>query len=98
VIEFLFMADPPMMFWHTAAALGQNYWMLPVPHSFYMQRSMEVPVGEVLDILQATLRGKAAAANACPPGKAGPTCTPCPAGSYAYNAGSAACKRCFPGR
>jgi hypothetical protein len=42
VIEFLFMADPPLMFWHTAEALGQRYWMVPVPQAYWMQEEMEV--------------------------------------------------------
>ena len=29
VLEFQFMRDPPMMFWHLAAALDQDYWLLP---------------------------------------------------------------------
>eukprot|EP01025_Chloroclados_australasicus_P002261 TRINITY_DN10522_c0_g1_i8.p1 TRINITY_DN10522_c0_g1~~TRINITY_DN10522_c0_g1_i8.p1 ORF type:complete len:380 (-),score=33.81 TRINITY_DN10522_c0_g1_i8:59-1198(-) len=42
VIEFLFMQHPPMMFWHISAALRQNYWMLPVPHSYWMQDSFVI--------------------------------------------------------
>jgi hypothetical protein len=30
------------MFWHTAAALGQPYWLLPVPHAYWMQEEMQV--------------------------------------------------------
>jgi hypothetical protein len=42
VLEFLFLADPPLMFWHTAAALGQPYWLLPVPQGHWMQEEMQV--------------------------------------------------------
>lgn len=42
VVEFLFLADPPLMFWHTAAALGQPYWLLPVPQAYWMQEEMQV--------------------------------------------------------
>jgi capsular polysaccharide biosynthesis protein len=100
VVEFLFMADPPMMFWHTAAALRLDYWMVPLPQAFYMQREMDVPVGEVVDILARVL-GPAPPAGACAPGTAGRPggpCSPCPPGSYAYNAGSSACKLCPPGQ
>lgn len=100
VVEFLFMADPPMMFWHTAAALGQEYWLLPVPNSYYMQREMDVPEGEVLDILTAVLGGPAPL-GACAPGtagRAGGLCSSCPPGSYAFNVNSRACKLCAPGR
>ena len=100
VIEFLFMADPPMMFWHTAAALGQEYWLLPVPNSYYMQKEMEVPQGEVTDILTAVLGGPLPQ-GACAPGtagRAGGLCSACPPGSYAFNYNSKACKLCVPGR
>ena len=36
------MADPPLMFWHTAAALQQQYWLLPVPQAYWMQEAMQV--------------------------------------------------------
>ena len=42
VIEFLFLADPPLMFWHAAGALGQSYWLLPVPQAYWMQEEMQV--------------------------------------------------------
>jgi capsular polysaccharide biosynthesis protein len=100
VVEFLFMADPPMMFWHTASALGQEYWLLPVPQSYYMQSEMEIPEGEVLDMLTAILAGPAPV-NACragTAGRAGGLCSACPPGSYAFNSNSRACKLCAPGR
>jgi len=101
VIEFLFMADPPMMFWHTASALGQQYWLLPVPQSYYMQNEMEIPEGEVLDMLSAILVEGPAPMNACKSGtagRAGGLCSVCPPGSYAFNVNSRACKLCAPGR
>jgi len=101
VIEFLFMADPPMMFWHTASALGQQYWLLPVPQSYYMQNEMEIPEGEVLDMLSAILVAGPAPVNACKAGtagRAGGLCSVCPPGSYAFNENSRACKLCAPGR
>ena len=45
VVEFLFVADPPLMFWHTAAALGQQYWLLPVPQAYWMGEEMQVGGG-----------------------------------------------------
>ena len=45
VIEFLFLADPPLMFWHAAGALGQPYWLLPVPQAYWMQEEMQVKQG-----------------------------------------------------
>ena len=102
VVEFLFMSDPPMMFWHTAAALGQDYWLLPVPQSYYMQREMNVPEGEVMDILTAALtQGVPPVKGACLPGtagRAGGLCSACPPGSYAFNINSKSCKLCAPGR
>ncbi|KAL4435565.1 hypothetical protein ABPG77_002528 [Micractinium sp. CCAP 211/92] len=111
VVEFLFLADPPLMFWHTAAALGQPYWLLPVPQAYWMQEEMQVPVDEVIDILAAALPPSAAGGPApqalfCFPGsyasRAADTgalqCTVCPLGTYAFAAGSPACKACAPGR
>lgn len=100
VVEFIFMADPPLMFWHTASALDQEYWALPVPQSYYMQPEMAVPQGEVMDILTAIL-GPTPAIDACAPGSASVgsgQCTLCPPGSYAYNPGSTGCKLCAHGR
>lgn len=45
LVEFHFLADPPLMFWHSAAALGQAYWLVPVPQAHWMQAQMEVGVG-----------------------------------------------------
>ena len=41
VVEFMFLADPPLMFWHTAATLGQQYWLLPVPQAYWLQEAMQ---------------------------------------------------------
>ncbi|KAI3435029.1 hypothetical protein D9Q98_003081 [Chlorella vulgaris] len=107
VIEFLFMADPPLMFWHTAAALGQPYWLLPVPHAYWMQEEMQVPADEVLDILTAVLTTPPPSPPACIPGTYTDTaasddgsrrCIACTPGSYAANVGSKACKPCAAGR
>ncbi|KAL4425168.1 hypothetical protein ABPG75_009184 [Micractinium tetrahymenae] len=112
VVEFLFLADPPLMFWHTAAALAQPYWLLPVPQAYWMQEEMQVPVDEVIDILAAALPPSASGAPApqdalfCFPGSyasraaASGTlrCTVCPIGTYAFAAGSPACKPCAAGR
>jgi len=100
VVEFIFMADPPLMFWHAASALKQEYWMLPIPQSYYMQPAMLVPEGEVVDILTAALQVPLPD-GACPPGTSGRPgghCAKCPPGSYAYNPGSSACKLCTLGR
>ena len=43
--------DPPMMFWHLAAALDQDYWLLPVPSAWWMQEEMTIPVEEVVDMV-----------------------------------------------
>ena len=47
VIEFIFLADPPLMFWNLAAAVGQQYWMLPVPEAYWMQKQMQVCQGGI---------------------------------------------------
>ena len=86
VVEFLFMRDPPMMFWHMARALDMDYWMLPVPQAYWMEPEMEIPVAEVLDILSAALGGKAN--RACPEGR-----EVAPAAD-----GGSACVECRPDR
>ncbi|PSC67438.1 hypothetical protein C2E20_8901 [Micractinium conductrix] len=112
VVEFLFVADPPLMFWHTAAALGQQYWLLPVPQAYWMGEEMQVPADEVLDILSAALLpasgadGGAQAAPTCAPGSYATLygepralrCTACSPGTYSYVAGAPACKPCAAGR
>ena len=65
-----------------------------------MQKEMEVPQGEVTDILTAVLGGPLPQ-GACAPGtagRAGGLCSACPPGSYAFNYNSKACKLCVPGR
>eukprot|EP01023_Acetabularia_acetabulum_P033992 TRINITY_DN31907_c0_g1_i2.p1 TRINITY_DN31907_c0_g1~~TRINITY_DN31907_c0_g1_i2.p1 ORF type:complete len:599 (-),score=118.61 TRINITY_DN31907_c0_g1_i2:170-1966(-) len=99
VVEFLFMQHPPMMFWHIAAALRQNYWMLPVPHSYWMQDSFEVPVSEVLDILERTI-GKSTS-HVCSPGSyviSQHKCHACAPGTYAFNWEQKHCQTCPNGR
>ena len=102
VVEFLFMRDPPMMFWHMARALDMDYWMLPVPQAYWMEPEMEIPVAEVLDILSAALGGKAN--RACPEGRevapaaeGGSACVECRPGTYSFGA-EAVCEPCFKGR
>ena len=100
VLEFQFMRDPPMMFWHLAAALYQDYWLLPVPNAWWMQKEMTIPVDEVVEIISAMLKSERSK-DACPPGSkrlADGTCEICPQGTYAFNNNSLDCKPCFPGR
>ena len=100
VLEFQFMRDPPMMFWHLAAALDQDYWLLPVPSAWWMQEEMTIPVEEVVDMVTAMLAGEGSR-DACPAGSkrlADGTCEACPAGTYAFNKNSAVCKPCYAGR
>lgn len=66
-------------------------------------RLVQVPAGEVVDILSAVLRDPAAPAS-CLPGTFASIedgtvrCIACSAGTYAFNPGAAACKACPPGR
>ncbi len=55
VVEFLFMSDPPMIFWHMTAALHQHYVMLPLPQSWWLEQTVQVPVQDVLDALSLAL-------------------------------------------
>lgn len=100
VVEFLFMQDPPMMFWHTSASLDLDYWMVPVPQSDWMGSVMEVPIQEVEDVLHAIQTGGTDSPT-CHPGNAlqeNGDCVPCTAGTYAFVADAPACKKCFQGQ
>lgn len=76
VIEILFMYNPPMMFWHTSRALSLDYYMVPVPQSYWLQKEFAVSVREVVQILKLGLhnfggyskRRKRQSSISCPPG------------------------------
>lgn len=60
IVEFLFMPDPPLMFWHAAAAIGQRYVMVPLAQSWWLERRVYVPVQDLVDALhlaQGTAQG-----------------------------------------
>eukprot|EP00963_Diacronema_lutheri_P003604 scaffold285_cov330-Pavlova_lutheri.AAC.122 len=100
VVEFLFMQDPPMMFWHTSASIDLDYWMVPVPQSDWMGSVMEVPIQEVEDVLHAIKTG-AVDLPTCQPGTAmqqNGDCVPCSAGTYAFSMDAPICKQCFQGQ
>lgn len=67
VIEFLFLFDPPMMFWHASGAMGLKYHMLPLAQSWWLQKEVHVPEGDVLDSLALAL-GPGKGADECNPG------------------------------
>ena len=76
----------PLMFWHLANALQQEYWMLPVPYSFWLQEKMTVPLNDVKQILLISL--DAGKEGVCPDGftLVGSNCMPCPEGTYRWGA------------
>jgi hypothetical protein len=101
VLEFQFMRDPPMMFWHLANALKQDYWLLPVPNAWWMQKEMDIPSEEVVDIISAMLKGEEDHSESCAPGTRrleDGSCQVCPEGTYSFNPNSDVCKPCFAGR
>eukprot|EP00798_Chlamydomonas_sp_ICE-L_P006228 gene6228-2846_t len=55
VLEFLFMYDPPMMFWHASGALGFRYVMLPLAQSWWLQPSVYVETQDVIDAMAIAL-------------------------------------------
>ena len=101
VIEFLFMYDPPLMFWHASGALGLDYVMVPVPQSWWLAHDVEVPVADVVDAMGLVLP-PAAASDACSGGSysspATGHCTACPAGTYRTAASRSGCQSCAEGR
>ena len=66
VVEFLFMNDPPMMFWHASAALAQRYIMVPLAQTWWLDQSVHVPAQDVIDALALALGVKE---GACKPGE-----------------------------
>jgi hypothetical protein len=55
VVELLFLTNPPLMFWHATAAAGQRYVMVPLSRSWWLERSVEVPVQDVVDAMYIAL-------------------------------------------
>ncbi|KAG1674239.1 hypothetical protein FOA52_013859 [Chlamydomonas sp. UWO 241] len=99
VVELLFLTNPPLMFWHAAAAIGQRYVLVPLAQSWWLQRDVSVDSQDVLDALYVAL--DAEPASDCEPGfflwAATSECLACPAGTYRA-AGMAACMPCPAGR
>lgn len=93
LIELTFLDAPPLMFWHIASALEQEYWLIPVAQSHWMVQEVDVPISEVVDaVVAATSPTKS---GACPSGWYNDTlCVPCRAGSYSFNKGSDLCHQC----
>jgi len=102
IIEFLHSFDPLLCYWHTANALGLEYWMIPVPESHWAE-NLNVPVDEVLSILDKYYYEEEEELNK----RNGHhhhhhkynynDVTSCPAGYYAPVPG-ADCRMCGPGR
>lgn len=114
IVEFLFMYDPPMMFWHSAGALNQKYVMVPVAQTWWLASSVHVPAQDVVEALALVLPatddtgcalGFAMSPNTecqpCTPGTyralGASTCTTCPEGRVAPEAGSRFCSFCPEG-
>lgn len=47
------------MFWHISRALDLDYWLIPVPNSYWTQLEMEVPVNDILAVAKKALYGDA---------------------------------------
>lgn len=70
------MYNPPMMFWHTSRALFLDYYMVPVPQSYWLQKEFAVSIREVVQVLKLGLRNygdyskkrKTQSLISCPPG------------------------------
>lgn len=67
VVEFLFMPDPPLMFWHAAASLQQHYIMVPLPQSWWLEKRVVVNTQDVVDALALAVN---LPAGDCPLGEA----------------------------
>ncbi len=72
VVEFLFLYDPPMMFWHASGAMGLDYYMVPLARSWWLEQTVHVPEQDVLDVL-ALIMGPTPASIDCQPGEQGLT-------------------------
>eukprot|EP00798_Chlamydomonas_sp_ICE-L_P021392 gene21392-28347_t len=99
VVEFLFMYDPPMMFWHASGALGLRYVMVPLAQSWWLDPTVHVPGLDVIDALAIALNKEDP--TGCGAGSVrdlSGTCRLCPAGMYRSLAGSEHCSPCEKGR
>ena len=45
-----FVRDPPLMFWHISSILQLDYWLIPVPNSYWTIERMKVPIDEVVTV------------------------------------------------
>jgi hypothetical protein len=99
VVELLFLTNPPLMFWHAAAAIGQRYVLVPLAQSWWLQRDVAVDSQDVIDALYVALDAEPSAD--CEPGfflwAATSECLACPAGTYRA-AGMTECLPCPAGR
>eukprot|EP00798_Chlamydomonas_sp_ICE-L_P008682 gene8682-34129_t len=98
VVELLFMADPPLMFWHASGAIGLRYVMLPLPQSWWLDSHVDVPRQDLLDVMSLALGLKDT--TGCPSGSAmvEGECEQCHAGTYRFAPGSASCLPCPAGK
>eukprot|EP00798_Chlamydomonas_sp_ICE-L_P012641 gene12641-15875_t len=98
VVEFLFMYDPPMMFWHASGALGLRYVMLPLSQSWWLDPTVHVPGQDVIDALAIALNREDP--TGCGAGifrDSSKQCSSCPPATYRSLAGSQLCVPCAAG-
>jgi len=106
LIEFLYLHNPPMMFWHMSSLLDLEYWMVPVPQGHWKERELSVPFEQVVAIfsqLMSNITGNPGIGRfndgGCASGQEahGDGCRPCPPGSYSAFPGDE-CRSCFKGQ
>lgn len=102
IIEFVFMRSPPMMFRHIAEALGMQYAMSPLPHSYWAQREKKADPHEVVALLERALGiNESSYSTGCPLGSQSDSeggCAACPQGTYRASLEREECAKCLEGR
>ena len=83
-----------MMSWHISGALGLEYYLAPLPGTFWTMQTMSAPVSEVVSLVYEALdtsgNQESASILSCAPGEGmttdedseGVICEQCPAGEH----------------
>ncbi|KXZ53023.1 hypothetical protein GPECTOR_8g390 [Gonium pectorale] len=99
LVELMFINNTGMDLWHMTNALGQRYYMVPLPRSHWLDPGSDVPVEQAVATLRWALATERKQEPDCPSGSApGPNgaCASCPAGTFSTGFDSS-CLPCTPG-
>ncbi|GFR51152.1 hypothetical protein Agub_g13507 [Astrephomene gubernaculifera] len=99
LIELMFINNTGMDLWHLTAALKQDYYMVPLPRSHWLDPGSDVPIEQAVSTLRWAIGEKTGAKPECPKGSApdaSGTCALCPPGTFSTGYDKQ-CMACSPG-